>query len=259
MFSHQFTHLGQLYAIASPVYRLSSSSPGGSKIPNGAIDWEGVAMKVTIWHMMPVTLGLHWVVLALPFSPLHHKSKTPPARAEVVKVVVLPKVPVTKLASVNALPAASTRWPVKPPTTTIPSARSPRPQPNPTPAPQKLPELPEKIAEKSLEKTPPKLPIPVPADALQIQGGTPCQGLSGCWQMSDNQGRRVAANLEEHLQSQGYELNPEDLADETGMQVYKVHKAGEFQFYLHLTWGDRGTVYVRNPELLSRADLEARM
>jgi hypothetical protein len=65
-------------------------------------------------------------------------------------------------------------------------------------------------------------------------------------------GREVSNQVERKLQAEGYILTRQDLDDDTGMLVYEVKKQdGTFQYYLHVIWSDRGTVYVQRPQLIS--------
>ena len=75
--------------------------------------------------------------------------------------------------------------------------------------------------------------------------------------MAETQGRRIAGDLERRLQNQGYTLVQQELDDDTGMRVFEVSKGGTRQYFLHLIWSDRGTIYVRHPTLMSRTELEA--
>jgi hypothetical protein len=87
--------------------------------------------------------------------------------------------------------------------------------------------------------------------------------------MAESNGRLVTNALEDKLIQQGYQVQQLDLNDEEGMRVYQVtdprvtagsklnsSPTSPQQFYLHVLWSDRGTVYLRYPTLLSRAQLE---
>jgi hypothetical protein len=220
---------------------------------------RSVVMKVTIWLMLPGAIALHAVIFMLPLPAPSPVTKTPPAQNRPIKVVLLPLSPPTPPKS---LPLA-----IKPvPKMVVPplAARQTAMPPSPTPARSPQPEPPSEPAlapAQTPEKTPetvPQKPQP-PADELPIAGAKPaCDGLVGCWQVPETKGRLIASTVEEKLQAQGYILTSQDIPDDTGMLAYEVKKDGKFQYYLHLAWSERGTVYLQNPELLSLADVEAK-
>ncbi|BAU12337.1 hypothetical protein LEP3755_28660 [Leptolyngbya sp. NIES-3755] len=213
--------------------------------------------QITLWHMLPITIGLHGLLFAIPIPSTDGEAQKP--ISESINVVTLPKPsppksppsetprrseaiatpkPRTTSKAQPTLPPRSTPTP----TTPIPQSSTP-PQPTPQPSP-------------SISPSPSVSPSPV--DKLQIVGAVPgCNGQSGCWQIANSQGRAIAGTLEEQLQQQGFTLTEKDLDQDTGFRVYEVAKDGVKQYYLHIVWSDRGTAYVRNTDLLSHSQITA--
>ncbi len=214
------------------------------------------SMKVTLWHMLPVAIALHGSMLMIPTPSGEVTASQPKVESNPVSVTQLPKQPIAK-AAVTPTPS------VKPP---VPSPRfSPSaPQPN-APTPEASPQpIQSATPSPSLSPSPspsaspsPSLSVsPSPTDEIQIEGAQKgCSGLLGCWQVPETKGRMVTETLERKLKAQGFVLTPQDLDDDTGMSVYAVAKQdGAFQYYLHIIWSDRGTVYVKQPQLISTID-----
>lgn len=123
---------------------------------------------------------------------------------------------------------------------------------------------------KLLQLAKPAAPVPpkvepkvenVVADFSELAKAQPgCQMAKECWQVEETQWRDVASQLTQKLESQGYHVGKlDDLDDETGIGIYRViAKNGEKKF-LHLLLTDRGTVYVLDPNQLTRKQLEQRM
>lgn len=206
--------------------------------------------RLSTWHILPVALVLHGLVFLVPVPSSEPVADKP--KSDQVTVVSLPK-PTPKKSVLPTPQAKPTPKPSVKPSPIVqkvaPTIVTPKPSPIVQPSPVATPTP-------SPSVTP--SPSPSPTDVLQLEGAQPgCNGLIGCWQMAETRGRMVAGTLEEQLQKQGYEVRKLDLDDDTGMQVYEVAKNGTRQYFLHLLWSDRGTIYVRNPELLSRGQLEA--
>jgi hypothetical protein len=208
--------------------------------------------RLSTWHVLPVALGLHGLLFLMPVPSSEPVAEKP--KSDSVTVVNLPKPKPQKL--VQPTPKAKPSPSVKPSPIVqkiTPTIVTPQPSPialqSPIPSPSP-----------SVTPSPSITPSPSPTDVLQIEGAQPgCNGRIGCWQMAETKGRIIAETLEQQLQKQGYELRKLELDDDTGIQVYEVAKDGTRQYFLHLIWSDRGTVYVRNPEILSRGQLEAQI
>ena len=81
-----------------------------------------------------------------------------------------------------------------------------------------------------------------------------------CFAFTESDGRLVASRIEENLNKKGYDLSPLDLAEENGIKVYQLFKRGQPkqgqpEDYLHVFWDENGTVYFRNPTVLSYKEL----
>ncbi len=63
--------------------------------------------------------------------------------------------------------------------------------------------------------------------------------------------------LEQDLQSRGYMIDQLELADDTGIRVYAVSKAGEIAYYLNLLSTFEGTVYIVSEQPMTREELNA--
>jgi outer membrane biosynthesis protein TonB len=217
--------------------------------------------------MLPIAIGLHVLVWAIP-TPSSHRKAEPPATQKAVKIVRLPKPSPKSVPSVRQSPPTP---PVQPAPAVSPSAPaaspSPRPalpsQPKPLAQPVASPApSPSPIASSAPSPAPSASPVPSPppsspgADVLHLNGASPgCNGQAECWQINESNGRTVAGKLEQQLEQQGFVLTEKDLNQDTGFRVYEVAKDGVKQYYLHLIWSDRGTVYLRNQTLLSQSQL----
>lgn len=214
--------------------------------------------QVKLWHMIPIAAGLHGLMFVIPIpstDPIVEKQEEKP-----VAITSLPK-PSPQATSTSTPKAQPTPPKVTPRATPKPSPPATLSQSNPAPAPAPSPSTspsPSISPSPSPTVSPSPSPSPSPKDALQIDGATPgCNGREGCWQVLETKGRMVAGTLEKQLQNQGYQVTQKELDEDTGMRVYQVEKAGTEPYYLHFVWSDRGTAYVRNPQILSRSELEA--
>jgi outer membrane biosynthesis protein TonB len=205
-------------------------------------------MKVTLWHMLPIAIALHSPVFIIPTPSGEDAAPKPQASPSPIAVTQLPKTAVAKATpSPSPSPTAQRQTPSTPSATpAVSTTPSPTPSPSPTSSPSPSP---------SPTSSPSPSPSPSPTDGFQIEGAKPgCNGLLGCWQVSETQGRRVSKTIEQQLETQGYTLTQQELNDDVGMIAFEVTKQGVFQYYLHVIWGDRGTTYLRDKQLISSID-----
>jgi hypothetical protein len=211
-------------------------------------------MKVTLLHMLPVAIALHGGILMIPTPSGEVAAEKPKVESSPVSVTQLPKQPIVKMA-ITPTPMPSVKPPIPSPrfSASAPQSSAPTPEASPQPTQSASP-LPSPSP--SVSPSPSPSVSPSPTDEIQIEGAQKgCNGLLGCWQVSETKGRMVTETLERKLKDQGFVLTPQDLDDDTGMSVYAVTKQdGTFQYYLHVIWSDRGTVYVKKPELISTID-----
>ncbi|MDX2215197.1 MAG: hypothetical protein SFY66_18060 [Oculatellaceae cyanobacterium bins.114] len=187
----------------------------------------------------------------------------PPAPASSVPRLPIAPTPVA-IATPSITPSASPLpvRPAAPPPVSEPVASEPVVSPpDPTPTPQAsvspTPINPEQ------DLTTPAQPLPEPTSALpdtadfpHMTGAQPsCGGQSGCWQIADTQWRAIARTFEQDLQDRGYDIDQLQLADDTGLRVYAVSKAGEVSYYLNLLSTLQGTLYILSDQPLSREAL----
>ncbi|MGG6284276.1 hypothetical protein ACQ4M3_22055 [Leptolyngbya sp. AN03gr2] len=214
--------------------------------------------SITLWHMLPISIGLHGLLFAIPIPSTESEAQKPDSDS--VNVVNLPK-PSPTQSPTSAIPTPKPQPTPKaqrtPPPRSVPTPAPPTPQPSvqvqPTPQPTTQPS-PSISPSPSPSITP--SPSPSPTDGLQIAGAVPgCKGQVGCWQIADSQGRTIARTLEQQLEQQGFTLTQKELDQDTGFRVYEVSKDGVKQYYLHMIWSDRGTAYVRNADLLSHSQI----
>lgn len=97
------------------------------------------------------------------------------------------------------------------------------------------------------------------SDFAKTAGAQPgCSGEQDCWQIAQSNGRLVAQDVKQHLEQKGYTVTKLELNDDTGIEIAEVAKNRNVEYYLHLLWTERGTVYLLNDTRLSRAELEQR-
>ena len=130
---------------------------------------------------------------------------------------------------------------------------SPIPTPSPTPVASPTP---------TPSPTPVASPTPTPTPTpTNLVAGVPnfdnaqlsCNG--GCWHIKETPFRLVSTTLLERFENQGYEVDKQDIEDETGRSVYKVSKDGVIQ-YLNVLSTDKGdTVYLLAERELTRQEL----
>jgi hypothetical protein len=221
----------------------------------------------SFWHMLLPALGLHGLLLAYPIETKGDLEAALPKPGKPVRVITLPSAsPLSNItkptvrqrlnppskpqsASVLQLKRAAPPKIVAPPKTVIPVTK-PKPlasqPPSPKPTPSGMP-------------TPPV----TPSSEFQMEGATAgCTGgtTQDCFALTDSDGRSVASQIEKNLENKGYDLSPLELAEENGMKVYQLSKRGQPkqgqpEDYLHVFWDENGTVYFRNPTVLSYKEL----
>lgn len=208
--------------------------------------------QFTLWHMLPIAVGLHALLFAIPIPSIDDKAEKPSSE-ESVAVVNLPKPSPSSVPPPKPKPQSTPK--VQPSLRAIAKPATPTPQPPIQSQPQSFPQ-PSPSLSPSPSPSPSLSPSPPPTDILQITGAAPgCNGRAECWQLAESNGRTVAAKLEQHLEQQGFVLTQKELDQETGFRVYEVSKNGVKQYYLHMIWSDRGTAYVRDNNLLSHSQL----
>jgi hypothetical protein len=211
---------------------------------------------------MPIALGLHGIFLVVPLGQDGDQAPEKPRSPQTAAVVQLPPQPSAPPQPKPATPVQPKSAPANVTTAAPSSAQQPSPsQPSPAgtePSPSASPSAsptPSPTPSSTPSLTPSPTPSPTP-DAFQLNGAKPC-GILGCFQLSETNGRLVAQDLEQKLTQQGYSLSEQDIADDTGMKVYKVTKDNQLKFYLHAIWSDRGTLYIQKPTLVGSRDLLA--
>lgn len=221
------------------------------------------SLRTIVCYTWLASLGLHAIALVIPLPSSDSSSEQPPEQNP-VKVVKLPKPSPTTRQSPQAV---STPVPKKSPLPRKPAAASPAsvqtsvaatPRATPSTRPPAASPSPDPTSSPSV--TPSVTPTPDPPDALATvlnrgDAKPGCKNLGDCWQVEESQWRSFAGDLKQQLEQQGYQVEPVDQGDDTGMQVYKVSKNG-VQKYLHLISRDQRTVYLLQPELLNRDELE---
>jgi hypothetical protein len=219
--------------------------------------------------MLLPALGLHGLLLAYPIQTKGDLEAALPKPGKPVRVITLPSMPpsseIKKIAArqpVNLSSKVQSTSLLQPkrvvvqkiaaaPPKTVTAVSQPKslvskPQPSPTPS-----------------ATP--TPISTPANEFQMEGaaaGCTASPTQDCFAFIESDGRLVARRIEENLNKKGYDLSPLDLAEENGIKVYQLSKRGQSKQgqpdYLHVFWDENGTVYFRNPTVLSYAELAAK-
>lgn len=116
------------------------------------------------------------------------------------------------------------------------------------PSPEALPEVEE-------------LPSPIPyADFPHPAGASnDCGGFLNCWRLSDADGRPVRAiarDLQATLQTQGYQTQQLEPADDTGSSLYRVTPPDEPPYYVNvISTFNQGTVYLLTDEPMTAAEI----
>jgi len=216
------------------------------------------APKKIVGMMWLLSLGLHSVVLMLPVTSEPPIAEKP---VRVVKVSNQPVVPAVKTVQQPAVKTPATQKPAVPPPT-VPARRKVS-SPQTSVLSQPKPPMPKPSAQPSAKPVPPVLPKveKVIADFSETAKAQPgCKANEECWQLDETQWRVVAKKLTEKLEAQSYRVSKLDgLEDETGMGIYRVVARDGKKTFLHLLLTDRGTVYVLDPNQLTRTQLEQRM
>lgn len=153
-------------------------------------------------------------------------------------------------------PSTSVFTPTPTPTPSPTPVASPTPTPSPTPVASPTP-TPTPTPVASPTPTPTPTPTNLVAGVPNFDNAQPsCNG--GCWQIKETPFRLVSTTLLERLENQGYEVDKQDIEDDTGRSVYKVSKDGVTK-YLNVLSTDKGdTVYLLAEKELTREELLAR-
>jgi hypothetical protein len=223
----------------------------------------------SFWHMLLPALGLHGLLLAYPIETKGDLDAVIPKSGKPVRVIALPSVrPSPKIkksavrqsvnvsSKVRRASSPALRRAVVPNIATAQSKVAiPESKPNPfIREPQPFP--------KSTPSAPPT-PLSTPTNEFQMDGATVgCTGSAAqdCFAVTESNGRLVASQIEANLRKKGYDLSSLDLEEENGMKVYQLSKRGPLkpeqpEDYLHIFWDENGTVYFRNPKVLSYKEL----
>ncbi|MBF2083829.1 hypothetical protein [Thermoleptolyngbya sp. C42_A2020_037] len=200
-----------------------------------------------------------------PPSPSPIATPTPLPRPE--RVVVPRPTTVPRPPAPVRLPAPA---PTQPPT--------PSPQPTPTPVASPAPPAasPAPTATPTPTPSPTLVPMPSPATALPEVQESPspipyatfphpdgarndCGGFLNCWRLSDTDGRPVRAiarDLQATLQTQGYQTQQLEPADDTGSSLYRVTPPDEPPYYVNvISTFNQGTVYLLTDEPMTAAEI----
>ena len=219
--------------------------------------------------MLLPALGLHGLLLAYPIDTKGGLETTLPKSGKPVRVITLPSG-----SSLSSIKKAAVRKPVNPSskvqgTSFLQLKRV---------VAQKTVAAPPKVAvaaskPTALESKPSPSPKPTsfatptppvtPSNEFQVEGaaaGCVESKTQDCFALTESDGRLVASRIEENFRKKGYDLSSLDLAEENGMKVYQLSrrgqpKQGQPEDYLHVFWDENGTVYFRNPIVLSYAEL----
>lgn len=218
----------------------------------------------SFWHMLLPALGLHGLLLAYPIETKGDLEAALPKPGKPVRVITLPSSDIKKIATRKPVNLSSKvqstsffqpkravvqKIAVAPPKTVTavsqPKSLVRKPQPSPTPS----------VTPTSMSST--------STNEFQMEGAAAgCSGSTtqDCFAFTESDGRLVASRIEENLNKKGYSLSPLDLEEENGMKVYQLSKRGQPkqgqpEDYLHVFWDENGTVYFRNPTVLSYKEL----
>jgi hypothetical protein len=98
------------------------------------------------------------------------------------------------------------------------------------------------------------------ADFPHPEGATnDCGGFLNCWRISDADGRPVRAiarDLQAMLQSQGYQTQQLEPADDTGSSLYRVTPPDEPPYYVNvISTFNQGTVYLLTDAPMTAAEI----
>jgi hypothetical protein len=220
----------------------------------------------SFWHMLLPALGLHGLLLAYPIEMKGGLNATLPKPGKAVRVITLPSASL-----LSQIKKPGVRKPVNPSfkaqsTSSLQLKRAVAPKI--ATASPKAASKPTALASKPLpasNPTPSAPPTPpvTPANEFQMEGaaaGCISSKAQDCFALTESDGRLVASRIEENFRKKGYDLSSLDLEQEHSMKVYQLSKRGQPkqgqpEDYLHVFWDETGTVYFRNPSILSYAEL----
>jgi hypothetical protein len=220
----------------------------------------------SFWHMLLPALGLHGLLLAYPIEMKGGLNATLPKPGKPVRVITLPsasllsqvkKPGVRKPINLSSNARSASLLPLKRAIAPKMSAAPPKVASKPTALASKPSQ-----SSKSTPSAPPTPPV-TPANEFQMEGtAAGCIGskTQDCFALTESDGRLVASRIEENFRKKGYDLSSLELEQEHGMKVYQLSKRGQPKQgqpkdYLHVFWDETGTVYFRNPSVLSYAEL----
>ncbi|HEY9646820.1 MAG TPA: hypothetical protein V6C88_10640 [Chroococcidiopsis sp.] len=216
-----------------------------------------------------VSLGLHGLVVFLPWMPSNTPPPKPPTEElsliELTPTVAPPPPPLpTTLPTVvtpkptPSPPLASPSPVANPQPSTVPASPSPTPAATPTPTASPTPTAtpsptpsPTATPISTPTPTPPPLPyanFPQAPNAVQFADAVAgCDRSSECWRTPNTQWRTVAQDLRSTLESENYSLQEIDLGM-TGGRLYEVSKDGQIEYYVAFVSTPNGTVYALTQE-----------
>lgn len=106
-----------------------------------------------------------------------------------------------------------------------------------------------------------ELPSPIRYASFPHPAGASndCSGFLNCWRLSDADGRPVRAiarDLQATLQTQGYQTQQLEPADDTGSSLYRVTPPDEPPYYVNvISTFNQGTVYLLTDEPMTAAEI----
>ncbi|MGJ3253525.1 MAG: hypothetical protein ACFE0J_20685 [Elainellaceae cyanobacterium] len=228
--------------------------------------------------MLLLSLLLHGVFLLVPV-PANQQSddRLESSEETSIKITQLPdrtQAPPTPDSSEPPTPDSSEPPAPKPRASSSVPSRSPSSSPIPpasprptTPADSSEPSTRPDLAAPETPETP-ETPEPPVADSTPLpfanfphlaNARAGCFGLGNCRQVEGGSFRQVGTNLVDQLKDQGYDVDPRDDLEETGIKVYEVTHDGDTQYLTVLSpWSGEtgGAFYVLAPEPITPNDLE---
>jgi len=100
-------------------------------------------------------------------------------------------------------------------------------------------------------------PIPFSAFPHYSSRESGCYGLNNCHRVASDSFRNVGNTLRAQLESEGFEVNPRDDLEDTGVKIYEVAQDGKTQYLSALQHPQGGAIYILAAEpIMSVTSLE---
>ncbi|MEO0405761.1 MAG: hypothetical protein AAF289_00265 [Cyanobacteria bacterium P01_A01_bin.135] len=229
-------------------------------------------LKLSQWAFHPmvlVSLLIHGIVVFFPTWPQEEPESESPEDAVSIDLSTLPdqpspptNEPLVEVPQPVELPISEPSpqpppLPASPPLPAPASVAPPAPSPTPEPAsaPSTVAPLPNTEVAPALPPTSTPLPFADFPHLPSAEAG--CFGLGNCRQTSGGNFRQDGAALLEQLTAAGYQVQPRDDLEDSGIKVFEVTKGGTTE-YLSLLQPDLGqSVYVIAAEPVDLAELQA--